>query len=104
MGANHTISWNFGLTNVEVFDKGVDGKDIQYIRPKFLRVRELHIDVEDDEKIVPCKCGKHRTIGVLCICFWKMARDSDIPMNGIMDVGMFDVRWLKSYNSHYMGK
>ena len=30
-----------------------------------------------------------------------MARDADIPMNDIMDVGMFDVRWLKSYNSHY---
>ena len=30
-----------------------------------------------------------------------MARAADIPMNDIMDVGMFDVRWLKSYNTHY---
>ena len=101
MGTNHTISWNFELTDVEVFDEGVDVKDIQFAPPKFLCVRELHIDIEDDKKcFVPYKCGKRRIIGVPCICFWKMARDADIPMNDIMDVGMFDVRWLKSYNSH----
>ena len=33
--------------------------------------------------------------------FWKLARDADIPMNDIMDVGMFDVRWLKSFNTPF---
>jgi len=32
LGTNHTISGNFELTNVEVFDKGVDMKDIQFAR------------------------------------------------------------------------
>ena len=102
LGTNHTISWNFELTNDEVFEEGVDVKDIQFARPKFLRVRELHVDIDHDEKcFVQCKCGKRRTIGVPCICFWKLARDADIPMSDIMDVGMFDVRWLKSFNSHF---
>ena len=79
LGTNHSISWNFKLADIEVFDEGVDAKDIQFSHPKVLRVYELHVDIQD---------------------LWKMARDADIPMNGIIDVGMFDVSWLKSYTSH----
>ena len=78
-----------------MLEEGVDVKDIQFARPKCLRVRELHIDIDHDEKcFVQCKCRKRRTIGVPYICFWKMARDADIQMNDIMDGGVFDVRWL----------
>ena len=50
LGTNHTISWYFELTNDAVFEEGVDVKDIQFACPKCLRVRELHINIDHDEK------------------------------------------------------
>ena len=35
LGTNRTISWNVELTNDEVFEKGLDVKDIQFARPNF---------------------------------------------------------------------
>ena len=36
--------------------------------------------------------------------FFRIARDANIPYDKIMDVGMFDVRYTKLFNSHYASK
>ena len=51
-----------------------------------------------------CTCCERTKIGVPCSCLFRIARDANIPMNLIMDVGMFDVRYLKVFNAHYGGE
>ena len=48
-----------------------------------------------------CTCCERTKIGVPCSCFFRIARDANIPYDKIMDVGMFDVRYTKLFNSHY---
>ena len=70
--------------------------------PRFLRVRELKINQKGyDRQFVICSCCERTKIGVPCPCFFKIARDAKIPFQTIMDVGMFDVRYTKLFNSHY---
>mgnify|MGYP001017574035 FL=1 len=38
------------------------------------------------------------------MCFWRIARNADINLDEIMNVGMFDVRWLKMFSAKYAGE
>ena len=73
--------------------------------PRFLRVRELVIDKNHPgRQFVKCSCQERTKIGVPCPCFFRVARDASIPFEEIMDIGMFDVRYTKLFNSHYASK
>ena len=70
--------------------------------PRFLRVRELEVDESTPgRQFVRCSCCERTKIGVPCACFFRVARDASISLDEIMDVGMFDVRYTKMFNSHY---
>ena len=47
-----------------------------------------------------CDCDE-REVGVPYRCCFKHARDGEVDLNDVMELGMFDDRWLKIYNSHY---
>ena len=36
-----------------------------------------------------------------CPCFFRIARDAKVPFDKIVDVGMFDVRYLKLFDAKY---
>ena len=73
--------------------------------PRFLRVRELHVDDSLlGRHFMKCSCCERMKIGIPCPCFFRIARDATIPYDQIMDVGMFDVRYTKLFNSHYASK
>ena len=70
--------------------------------PRFLRVRELTLSkATDGRNFVQCSCCERTKIGVPCPCFFRVARDAEIKFDEIMDVGMFDIRYTKLFNSHY---
>ncbi len=50
---------------------------------------------------MPCTCCKRLKTGVPCGWFWKIAKDADIPLKEMMDVSMFDVRWMKLFAANY---
>ena len=73
--------------------------------PRFLRVREINVDNSlPGRHFMKCTCCERTKIGVPCSCFFRIARDANIPYDKIMDVGMFDVRYTKLFNSHYSSK
>ncbi len=72
-------------------------------RPRFLRVRRLKINDEENRVFVDCSCKERTKVGLPCSCFWRIARNAKINFDTIMDVGMFDVRWLKMYEAEYAG-
>ena len=70
--------------------------------PRFLRVRELEInEYPSGKSFVKCSCCERTKIGVPCPCFFRIARDARIAHKEIMDVGMFDVWYLKIFNASY---
>jgi len=102
LGYNEFIVWDFDLVDMEKIDAEDSLYDVQLAIPCFLRVRELHIDVQSDGKIfVPCTCGERTKTGIPCQCFWQIAKISTIPHQKIMTEGMFDIRWFKIFNSHF---
>ena len=48
-----------------------------------------------------CDCDEREHVGVPCRCFFKHARNREVDLNDVMELGMFDVSWLKIYKSHY---
>ena len=70
--------------------------------PRFLRVRELEINEDESGRVfVKCTCCERTKVGVPCPCFFRIARDKNIPFEEIMDIGMFDVRYLKLFDAKY---
>jgi len=70
--------------------------------PNVLRTRFASFNVDKNDEIhICCDCDEREYVGVLCRCFSKHARDGEVDLNYVMELGMFDVRWLKIYNSHY---
>ena len=79
-----------------------DLSSIHFAQPRWCRVRELCL-VRDDigRTFMPCSCNRRTTLGLPCGHFFKIARDSQVPLEDVMDISMFDVRWLKLFNSKY---
>jgi hypothetical protein len=75
--------------------------NLHVYRPRFMRVRELTVKVIDEKNFVSCECKKRIRIGLPCSCFFRIADNGFIDENEIMDVGMVDVRYLKTFNAHY---
>jgi hypothetical protein len=75
--------------------------NLHVYRPRFMRVRELTVKVIDGKNFVPCECKKRTRIGLPCSCFFRIADNGFIDEKEIMDVGMVDVRYLKTFNAHY---
>ena len=48
-----------------------------------------------------CDCDEREDVGVPCWCFFKHTRDGEVDLNDVTELGMFDVRWMKIYNSCY---
>ena len=69
---------------------------------QFFTVRELNINNDIDEKhFVRCTYCERSKVEVPCSCFFRVVRDSKIPFDKIMDVVMFDVRYLKLSHAKY---
>ena len=50
---------------------------------------------------IKCMCEEKGKLGVPCPCFWRISWDAQIPQDKLMDVGMFDVRWMKLLHTIY---
>lgn len=102
LGVASWIVWDFDLVKVEDLNEKECLKDLKLAIPRFLRVRELGVTEQIDGNIfIPCACHERTKIGVPCKCFWRIARNANISQEEIMDVGMFDIRWLKIFNAKY---
>ena len=100
-GPTSYIVWSFDVVEIEEFNAQKGLRDIHLAQPRWCRVRELSVHSEENRHFVNCSCGKRTTLGLPCNHFFKIARDANIPTSQIMDIGMFDVRWLKIFNSNY---
>ena len=102
VGPKKFLVWNFDLVKEPEQGEQLDVLDPIFAQPLWCRVNELELVVRSCGALfMKCSCGVRSRIGVPCACFWKCARDSEIPNESIMDVGMFDVRWMKIYRTHY---
>ena len=65
-------------------------------------MRELEINEYPSEKcFATCTCCGRTKVGVPCPCFFSIAQSANIAQKEIMNVGMFDVRYLKVSNADY---
>ena len=102
LGFNSLISWNFDLIDTEILDQVDNLGDFKLAIPAYCRVRNTHVvQHSDGRNFVQCTCNRRVPNGMPCDCFYRQARNAEIPTEKIMDICMFDVRWLKIYNAHY---
>ena len=91
------IAWNFN--NVDPDDLN---NEMEIYLPRFVRVRELNVSKLDCGKnFVSCTCGMRTRAGVPCSCFFAISDNDYIEEEDIVDVGMVDARYLKTFNAHY---
>jgi len=96
------ISWNFDLVDTEILHEVDNLGDFKLAIPAYCRVRNTHVvQYSDGRNFVQCTCNRRVPNGMPCDCFYRQARNAEIPTEKIMDVCMFDVRWLKIYNVYY---
>jgi len=102
LGFNSLISWNFDLVDTEILHQVNNLGDFKLAIPAYCRVRNTHVvQHSDGRNVVQCTCNRRVPNGMPCDCFYRLARNAEIQTEKIMDICMFDVRWLKIYNVHY---
>ena len=92
---NSWIVWNFDYLDDEELTS-----HLQLYLPRFYRVHKLHTYESDGDCFVHCSCGGRINEGVPCTCFFAIS-EGKIDAKNIMDLGMIDVRYLRSFNARY---
>lgn len=90
------LCWDFEDRSLDKLEN-----EMQFYLPKFVRVHEITGIKEDNQCFFPCDCYERQRIGCPCKCFYEIAASADVPIDKRTEIGMFDIRMLKIFNSHY---
>ncbi|KAL7543722.1 hypothetical protein ACHAXR_013004 [Thalassiosira sp. AJA248-18] len=97
IGPNTFVCWDFDDLDPNKIDS-----HLKFYLPDFVRVRTITAEKYEDGKcFFPCDCYARERVGCPCACFYKIVASAKVPLEKRTEVGMFDVRMLKLFNSHY---
>ena len=99
------LTWDFDSWMEDFADnldvKNIDSDSLHVHLPVFLRVRQVKVNSTVDKSFLLCDCKKWKKRGLPCRCFFRSVDNGEVEINGMLDLGMIDIRYWKVYHSHY---